>query len=575
MTANLRVVLWAIAGAALFLNYQTWQRDYPRVTPALSSSASAPGSLDTNAPTASAPTASSASGTAGTEPAEVAPGSAPIAAAAATSAAQELPSLAAPAAGSVHVVTDVLDVQVGLEGGELERADLRAYPQVKDKPDVPVRLLNRDSADSLFVVQSGLAGTNGEQAPTHRAIYSAAVTELRLAPGEQTVRLPLSWSDGHGVTVTKTLIFHRADYRIGVEYEIHNGSSAPWTFAPYAQILRYNVPVERSYFRVDSYAFKGPAIFDGRKYEKLDITKGATLDQYVSDGWVAALQQHFVVALVPPADALYRFSLKHQGNEFLLSATGPSQTIAVSATASASSTIWVGPKLQSRLDQVGPKLSLATDYGKWFSVLAQPLFWLLDHVHSLGGNWGFAIIIVTFLLKLLFYPLSEASGRSMAKMKALAPRLNALRESYKDDREKLNRAMMELYQREKINPLAGCLPMLIQIPVFLSFYWVLRDSVEIRQAPFIFWINDLSARDPLFVLPALMAAAMFVQYKLNPQVGDPMQQKVFMFMPLAMSVTFAFFPAGLVLYWVTNTVLSILQQWNINRRIGELARSKR
>ena len=572
MTANLRVVLWAIAAAALFLNYQTWQRDYARVTPPSGPSASALGSLDANAPTASAPTSA---GAAGTAPAAPAPGSAPVAAAAATSATQELPSLAASSAGSVHVVTDVLDVQVGLEGGELERADLRAYSQVKDKPDAPVRLLNRDSADSLFVVQGGLAGTNAEQAPTHRAIYRAPATELRLLPGEQTLRVPLSWSDGQGVAVTKTLIFYRGDYRIGVEYEIHNGSSTPWTFAPYAQILRYNVPVERSYFRVDSYAFKGPAIFDGKKYEKLDITKAATLDQYVSDGWIAALQQHFVVAIVPPADALYRFSLKYQGNEFLLSATGPSQTVAAGASATLSSTVWVGPKLQSRLDQVGPKLALVTDYGKWFSVLAQPLFWLLDHVHALVGNWGFTIIIVTLLLKLLFYPLSEASGRSMAKMKALAPRLNTLRETYKDDREKLNRAMMELYQREKINPLAGCLPMLIQIPVFLSFYWVLRDSVEIRQAPFIFWINDLSARDPLFVLPALMAAAMFVQYKLNPQVGDPMQQKVFMFMPLAMSVTFAFFPAGLVLYWVTNTVLSILQQWNINRRIGDQARAKR
>ena len=572
MTANLRVVLWAIAAAALFLNYQTWQRDYARVTPPSGPSASALGSLDANAPTASAPTSA---GAAGTAPAAPAPGSAPVAAAAATSATQELPSLAASSAGSVHVVTDVLDVQVGLEGGELERADLRAYPQVKDKPDAPVRLLNRDSADSLFVVQGGLAGTNAEQAPTHRVIYRAPATELRLLPGEQTLRVPLSWSDGQGVAVTKTLIFYRGDYRIGVEYEIHNGSSTPWTFAPYAQILRYNVPVERSYFRVDSYAFKGPAIFDGKKYEKLDITKAATLDQYVSDGWIAALQQHFVVAIVPPADALYRFSLKYQGNEFLLSATGPSQTVAAGASATLSSTVWVGPKLQSRLDQVGPKLALVTDYGKWFSVLAQPLFWLLDHVHALVGNWGFTIIIVTLLLKLLFYPLSEASGRSMAKMKALAPRLNTLRETYKDDREKLNRAMMELYQREKINPLAGCLPMLIQIPVFLSFYWVLRDSVEIRQAPFIFWINDLSARDPLFVLPALMAAAMFVQYKLNPQVGDPMQQKVFMFMPLAMSVTFAFFPAGLVLYWVTNTVLSILQQWNINRRIGDQARAKR
>jgi len=197
-----------------------------------------------------------------------------------------------------------------------------------------------------------------------------------------------------------------------------------------------------------------------------------------------------------------------------------------------------------------------------------PLFWLLDHVHSLIGNWGWTIIIVTLFIKLLFYPLAETSGKSMAKMKALTPRMNALRETYKEDREKLNRAMIELYQREKVNPLSGCLPMVIQIPVFLAFYWVLRDSVEMRQAPFMLWINDLSSRDPFFVLPAIMAGAMFMQYKLNPQVGDPMQQKMFAIMPFAMSATFAFFPAGLVLYYVTNTLLSILQQWNINRRIG-------
>ncbi|MGA8708005.1 MAG: membrane protein insertase YidC, partial [Steroidobacteraceae bacterium] len=475
----------------------------------------------------------------------------------------------------VHVRTDVLNIDVSLAGGEIDRADLLQYPQAKNTPDVPVRLLNRDAPDSLYVLQSGLAGVDGESAPTHQATYTADVSNLSLAPGQNELRLPLHWSDGHGVSVTKTLIFHRGDYQIGLQYAIHNGGSSPWSFAPYEQILRYNVPIERSYFRVDSYAFKGPAISDGRKFQKLDITKGAKLDQSVTGGWIAALQQHFVTAVVPPADASYHYALKTQGQEFLLSATGPTQIVPAGADATAQARLWVGPKLQKQLDQVGPKLSLVTDYGT-LSVVSRPLFWLLDRTDRLVGNWGFAIIIVTFLLKLLFYPLSEASGRSMAKMKALSPRLTQLRETYKDDREKLNRAMMELYQREKVNPLAGCLPMVIQIPVFLAFYWVLRDSVEIRQAPFILWINDLSARDPYYVLPALMAAAMFIQYKLNPQVGDPVQQKVFMVMPLAMSVTFAFFPAGLVLYWVTNTVLSILQQWNINRRIAEAAnRAKR
>jgi YidC/Oxa1 family membrane protein insertase len=569
MIANFRFLIWALAATALFMNYQTWMRDYPSVVLPASASAPLGGSLDGGAPIAGEP--AGATTAAGTAPLIASPG----AIADSRAAPADLGGAATAQAGTVHVATDVLDLQVSLVGGEIEQANLLAYPLQKNNPDLPVRLLNRDSADSLFVVQSGLAGTAEEQAPTQRALYSSAVQDLRLLAGQDELRLPLTWSDGHGLTVTKTLVLHRGDYRIGFEYEIHNDGATPWSYAPYEQILRYNVPVERSYFRVDSYAFKGPAISDGRKYEKLDITKNATLDQPVTDGWIAALQQHFVVAIVPPSGVPYRYLLKTQGNEFLLSATGPSQTVAAGASATVGATLWVGPKLQTRLDQVGPKLSLVTDYGKWFSILAKPLFWLLDHVHTLVGNWGFTIIIVTILLKLLFYPLSEASGRSMAKMKALSPRLNALRETYKDDREKLNRGMMELYQREKVNPLAGCLPMVIQIPVFLAFYWVLRDSVEIRQAPFIFWINDLSARDPLFVLPALMAGAMFVQYKLNPQVGDPMQQKVFMFMPLAMSFTFAFFPAGLVLYWVTNTVLSILQQWNINRRIGALTRAKR
>ena len=582
-TVNLRLALWALLGMALFLNYQMWTHDYPEVA----SSAAAGGSavpalpLDSTVPTASqppgaAPGAAAAAGAATPTLGSGTPGSATAANSVTASGVNATHALVAetPQAASVHVVTDVLDVEVSLAGGELRQVDLPAYPAAKNTPDVPVRLLNRDAADSLFVLQSGLAPLNDENAPTHQALYSSDVHELRLHPGEDELKLPLSWSDGHGVTVTKTLTFHRGQYQIGLDYLVQNATAIPWSFAPYAQILRYNAPVDRSYFRPDSYSFKGPAIYDGTKYQKLDMSKSATLDQSISNGWLAALQHHFVAAIVPPPNVAYLYTLQTQGNEFLLKAQGPTEVVPAGASASSHETLFVGPKIQSQLDAANPSLDLVADYGT-LRIIATPLFWLLNNVHRLVGTWGFAIIIVTMLLKLLFYPLAEASGRSMAKMKALAPRLTALRETYKDDREKLNRGMMELYKREKVNPVAGCLPMLIQIPVFLAFYWVLRDSVELRQAPFILWINDLSAKDPLFVLPAIMAAAMFIQYKINPQVGDPAQQKIFMIMPLAMSATFAFFPAGLVLYWVTNTVLSILQQWNINRRIEAAIKARR
>jgi YidC/Oxa1 family membrane protein insertase len=557
-TFSLRFFLWAALGLALLVNVETWLHDYPPPAPAVTAppataSGSAP-SLDGSAPSAAA---------------------APVAAApAAPTVATASPPLAGePGEGIVRVRTDVLDLDIGLHGAELRRADLPAYPVKKNEAEV-IRLLNRDSASTLFVLQSGLLPVGGDTAPAPAALYGAAQNQYTLQPGQDELRVPLTWTDGHGLTVTKTFLLRRGRYNIDVESAISNATAAPLSFAPYVQILRNNPPVERSYFNVDSYSFKGPEYYNGTKTDKLKLTgkDDQTLDQSAAGGWLAALQHHFVAAIVPPAGATYRYQLRTQGNQFLLSATGPAQTIAAGASAKISDRMFVGPKLQSQLDETGPKLSLVADYGK-LTMVSGPLFWLLDKVHTITGNWGVAIIFVTFLLKLVFYPLSEASGRSMAKMKALQPRIKALQESYKDEREKLSRATMELYQKEKVNPLAGCLPMIIQMPVFLAFYWVLLESVEMRQAPFFWWINDLSSRDPIYILPGIMAVAMFVQYKINPQMGDPVQQKVFMIMPIAMSVMFAFFPSGLVLYWVTNTVLSIAQQWNINRRIQARPRS--
>jgi len=569
MSSNLRIYLWGLLAILLWLNYQTWMHDYgvpaSEGTTATAPHGTAPGGdlgsrvpeapkepsaaerVEPHAPPAAVPPVNASAGGAVTEPSSAAP--------------------------LVHVRTDVLDADISTRGGTLTRVDLLAFPQVKGE-SAPVRLENEDSPESLYVLQSGLAGPEGAAYPTHLATYTSPQNTYALDGGSE-LRVPLSWNEG-GVTVTKAFVFRRGDYRIGVEYTVRNGGSTPWVARSYAQILRNDPHTKRSYFNVESYAFHGPAIWDGTKYRKLDTAdaQDTHLSAEVRDGWVAALQHHFVTAVVPPRGAPSHFTLAVSGEQYLLSATGPELEVAPGTTAQFSDTFFAGPKLQRQLEDTAPELGRVADYGRlWF--LAKPLFLALDWVHSLSGNWGIAIILVTFALKLVFYPLSEASGRSMAKMKALQPRIKNLQDTYADDREKLGRAMMELYQREKINPVAGCLPIVIQIPVFLAFYWVLLESVEMRQAPFAFWIHDLSSRDPWFILPAVMAVAMFVQYKLNPAPPDPVQAKVFMFMPIIMSATFAFFPAGLVLYWVTNTILSIAQQWNINRRIAAALAAKK
>ncbi|HUL19576.1 MAG TPA: membrane protein insertase YidC [Steroidobacteraceae bacterium] len=558
-----RVYLWVALGLLAFLNFQAWMKDYgpaPQGTEA-APVAGAPAAPATDLRNQLPAGAQSVSG-----PGTAVPATPAQASAAAAGAEGE-------AAAAVHVRTDVLDVDISLRGGTLTRVDLPAYPQVKGQTK-PVRLENRDSAQSLYELQTGLTGPGAGPYPDQNAQYASASSDYRLGSAAQ-LRVPLTWS-ADGVTVTKTYTFRRGAYGIDVSYEVHNSGSGDYETRPFAQIVRNDPPTKRSYFNVDSYAYHGPAIYDGTKYRKLDPSNrdDSHLALEVRDGWLAALQHHFVSAIVPPKQTPWQFSLAVAGNQYQLGGVGPAQSLAPGASAQFTQTLFVGPKLQNQLEAIAPELGRVADYGRlWF--LARPLFWLLAKVHALSGNWGIAIIFVTFLLKLLFYPLSEASGRSMAKMKTLQPRIKNLQETYKDDREKLGRAMMELYQREKINPVAGCLPIVIQIPVFIAFYWVLLESVEMRQAPFIGWIHDLSSRDPLFILPLIMAVAMFLQYKLNPTPPDPVQAKVFMFMPLVMSFMFAFFPAGLVLYWVTNTILSIAQQWNINRRIEAVAAAKR
>jgi len=565
---NPRVYLYIGLLLLGFLNYQQWTQDY--AVPAAATAAALAN------PPASGGLPATTHGLDGTVPEATLPASTPAAKPAEASSATTTPAIEAAtraaddssASGIVHVTTDVLSVDIALKGGELERADLLRYPEVKGKPGL-VRLFNRDPKSPIYVLQSGLLPR-----PTGLAIYTSAATDYQLEDGATELRVPLTWTDGHGVTVTKTFVFKRGDYEVHLDQSVDNRSAEPWSAQPYAQLLRgIDVPVSRPFFSLDRFgvqssAGKAAAYDDGHKYQKLKCEgDDAHLSRDVTGGWIASLDQHFVSAIVPPDTQTWHDSMSVQDGEYLLTSRGPVTVVPPDSTVDFPLSLYFGPKLQKQLAAVSPRLYLVTDYGL-LAPLAKPLFALLNWLHSLFGNWGWSIIAATAILKLIFYPLSEASGKSMAKMRQLQPRIKNLQETYKDEKDKLGKAMMELYQREKINPVAGCLPIVIQMPVFLAFYWVLLGSVEMRQAPFMGWITDLSSRDPYFILPAMMAGAMFLQFKLNPTATDPVQAKVFMFMPFVMSFMFAFFPAGLVLYWVTNTVLSIAQQWNINRRIG-------
>ncbi|MDY0066256.1 MAG: membrane protein insertase YidC [Steroidobacteraceae bacterium] len=549
---NQRVFVWAALALVLWLNYLAWQRDYapPAAPPAPAATASEEMRAEDDASLPDLPKQA--------------------ADATAASAEAEQPTAEPQDEQIIRVTTDVLSMDISSRGGSLVRAELLKYPKEKNRPEDPVQLFT-PSGPGYFVARSGLRAAEGRAQPTHLEPFQSESTEFRLEPGQEKLVVPLTWSDGQGLTVTKTYTFRPGSYRIDVNYHVSNQTDQDWSAASYVQIVRHWEPIERSYFHVDTYAYRGPAIYDGKGYRRLDVEdeEERVYQNTIKGGWIAALQHHFVAAAVPPEDAVYDYRLNvDQDQNYTLSYRGPLIIVPASQSKTFSETLFVGPKLQDQLAATGPRLELVADYGR-LTVISEPLFWLLEKVHSVVGNWGWAIVIVTFLIKLAFYKLTAASGRSMAKMRNLAPRIKALQERYKDDREQLGKQMMELYKREKINPLAGCLPILIQIPFFLAFYWVLLESVEMRQAPFLGWITDLSSRDPFFILPLLMGAAMFAQFKLQPMPSaDPIQAKIFMFMPIVMAVMMAWFPAGLVLYWLTNTLLSIAQQWRINKLVA-------
>jgi YidC/Oxa1 family membrane protein insertase len=537
---NIRVFLWLTLLGMAWLTYTAWVADY-------SSAATAPSNTP---PLVSAPTDAPAGALPSLEP-SASPTASPA-------------EVAAPTGDLIRVRTDVLDVTIASQGGDLVRADLLQYTVTKNVPEPVVRLLD-NSATERWVFQTGLRSAVGGAEPNHLGTFRTASNEYSLAPGQNELVVTLDWVGEGPISARKTYTFRRGQYAFDLALTVAPTAGGSWRGAPYVQMERVHRPVERSYLSVDSYSFKGPVLYDGDRFETIDFEDLAAtpMTQTVQGGWFAAIQHHFLAAAVPPAADTYRYDAATRGQAFLLSAIGPVSDVNAAAPLNATFKLFVGPKLQEQLQGVGGELERTVDYGIT-APLAQPLFWVLATVEGWVQNWGWAIIIVTILIKLVFYKLTAMSGRSMAKMRKIAPRMKALQERYKDDRQGLSQAMMELYKKEKVNPAAGCLPILIQMPFFFAFYWMLVESVEMRQAPFTLWIDDLSVRDPYYVLPVLMAVAMFAQTRLSPAPPDPMQARMMQIMPIVFAAFLLVFPAGLVLYQLTNTVLSILQQWRIN-----------
>lgn len=525
---------------SLFMLWDGWQRfNQPPAVPAVATDATAAQSAGAQAPV---PTVSSAA----------APSDVPQTTAVAQTAA-------------ARVVTDLFIADVSAEGGSIIRLELLKHHAGPESEGNFVLLDNGGA--NLYHAQSGLIG---DGMPTHKTVYQLPEGDLKLADGQDKVELRMTAAGPDGVAVTKVLTFTRGSYRIDTRFEIANNGSAPVAAHAYFQLLRDGKAVSAGTSMLST--FTGPAFYtEAGKYQKVDfsdIDKGkAKFVTKAPDGWVALVQHYFVSTFVPAAGVEREFFAKKVGdNLYTAGVIVPVQPAAPGATSTVDVPLYAGPQIQSNLDAMAPGLDHVVDYG-WLKIIASPMHWVLEKLYALVGNWGWAIILLTILIKAIFFPLSAASYKSMAKLRLVTPRMQQIKERHGNDRVRMQQEMMELYKTEKINPLGGCLPILIQIPVFIALYWVLLGSVEMRNAPWIGWITDLSIKDPYFVLPIIMGVTMFVQTKLNPTPPDPIQAKVMLFLPVIFTGMFLFFPAGLVLYWTVNNILSIAQQWQITRMI--------
>ncbi|MCK5524882.1 MAG: membrane protein insertase YidC [Thiomargarita sp.] len=558
---NMRLLLTFTLIFIVLMLYQAWQEDYGTKPP--STLGTPTSTLET--PTAETPTVTSSADSESELPNPQDSQVGPV----------DLPTMQMrqllPSESPITVETDVLKLKIDTIGGDVRQLYLVDYPVEMKTPENPFRLMN-DELPNLFVAQSGLLSK--DSAPTHQAVYQAKHQNYRLRDGSDNLEVKLYWEDKEkGIKVTKVYSFQRGSYVIDVKYLVENNSNQPWQGRLYGQFQRTEADLGGSRFL---YTYMGGAISSpDSRYDKIpfdEMQEASFKEDHRTgwiNGWAAMLQHYFVGAWIPEREQIYSYYARMltMGNRYILGLYGPTQSVAPHSQQTLSITLYAGPKLQNKLAELAPSLDLTVDYG-WLWFIAQPLFWMLDTIHDIVGNWGWAIIILTMLIKLAFFQLSATSYKSMANMRRMQPRLVTLKERYSDDKSRLNQAMMELYKKEKINPLSGCLPIVVQIPVFIALYWVLLESVELRQASFIFWLDDLSSPDRFFVLPLIMGATMLGQHFLNPAPIDPIQQKVMLALPIVFTVFFAFFPSGLVLYWTVNNILSISQQWVITKKIA-------
>jgi len=469
----------------------------------------------------------------------------------------------------ITIKTDVLEVTIDTQGGDIRDVKLLQYAASADRSQ-PFHLMG-DEGQMLYVAQNGLALQSKAvlPAPTHKSLYQAKQREYVMTANQLSV--PLTWVED-GVKVTKTYTFKKGDYLVGLEYQVENQTDKEWAGSLYSQLVRNAYDPEHNAMM---YTYTGPVLYDGlaeSKYNKHafdDLQKQPVAGYQTTGGWAAMIQHYFMSAVIPDQSTQNRFYAKPVGEgNYTAGVVEPVKTIPAGQTGVLTTSLYIGPIIQDKLEAIAPGLELTVDYGI-LTLIAKPIFWVLEQIHSFIGNWGWSIILLTVLIKLLFYKLSETSYRSMARLKKFQPKLKQLKENYGDDKVIFQQKMMKLYKEEKINPLGGCLPILVQMPVFIALYWVLLYSAEMRQAPWMLWIQDLSAKDPYYILPVLMGISMWVQQKLNPSaMMDVMQQKVMKFLPFIFTVFFMFFPAGLVLYWVVNNILSVAQQWYITQKIA-------
>jgi YidC/Oxa1 family membrane protein insertase len=584
-----RTILWIVFSMSLLFLWDSWQRHNGKPSLLTGQSAqtdskatSAPGSAEPGKADAGVPsTATNGAGAAAV------PGAAPVATGGAA-----VPA-SAPAA-LIKFRSDTLSLEIDPVGGQVKYAELlkhKAGAETIGRNAGHVVLLH-DEPGRVYVAQSGLiGGPAGEGFPTHRSTFTAEPGTLALAEGAKSVSLKLSAQSG-GVKLTRTYTLERGAYVVDVRDEVTNVGEVAVKPTLYMQLTRnaeFTSEADQkakgnaafAMFTGGTATYSGPVVYtEEKKFQKVDfgdIEKKKT-DLFVktaSEGWLGMIQHYFVSAWLPTDKAPREyFASKIDTNLYAIGALQAMGEIAPNASASAQTRLLIGPQDQRMLETVASGLDLTVDYG-WLTPVAKPIFWLLEMCHRVVNNWGWAIVLLTIIIKTLFFPLQAASYRSMARMKAVTPRMMQLRERHAGDRVKLNQAMMELYQQEKINPLGGCLPIVVQIPVFIALYWVLLASVEMRNAPWLGWIHDLALPDPYYILPLIMAGTMFIQVKLNPTPPDPVQAKVMMIMPLVFSVMFFFFPSGLVLYWLVNNIYSITQQWYITRKIEKAAAAKK